>query len=247
MLKSLVNRRAAREEFEIMRQLDHPNIVKVLESVEFSFQQCSYFGIAMEFMPLGDLRTFINMKNAQSLDDRNWNEKDALIFVAQVVSGLSYLHQKEILHRDLKPSNILLGENNRLVIGDFGISDKLMTTRITRIVGTDDFLPPEAIENREEAENLTFSRDMWSCGIVIFMISYLKHPLTEQNRIKTMVNICQGLNLKQKFIKRTTNSQNATIFQNYVSKRTLKIVFQMHVCLQKMNISQLFFINSTLA
>ncbi|CBY11266.1 unnamed protein product [Oikopleura dioica] len=190
MLKSLVNRKAAKEEFEIMCQLDHPNIVKVFESVEFSFQQCSYFGIAMEFMNLGDLRSFINMKSNQPRNERNWIERDALILVAQVVNGLRYLHQKEILHRDLKPSNIFLGENTRLTIGDFGISDKLATTRMTKIVGTDDFLPPEAIESREE--NLTFSRDMWSCGIVIYMIAYLRHPFIEENRVRTLVNICQA-------------------------------------------------------
>lgn len=192
MLKSLVNRKAAKEEFEIMRQLDHPNIVKVFESVEFSFQQCSYFGIAMEFMNLGDLRSFINMKHAQNRNQRNWVERDALVLVVQVVNGLRYLHQKEILHRDLKPSNIFLGENNRLAIGDFGISDKLATTRMTKIIGTEDFLPPEALESRE-AEHLTYARDMWSCGIVIYMITYLKHPFIEQHRIRTLVNISEGL------------------------------------------------------
>ncbi|CBY31098.1 unnamed protein product [Oikopleura dioica] len=186
MLKSLVNRKAAKEEFEIMRQLDHPNIVKVFESVEFSFQQCSYFGIAMEFMNLGDLRSFINMKNEQPPDERIWNEKDALVLVVQVLNGLRYLHQNEIIHRDLKPSNIFLGENNRLAIGDFGISDKLATTRMTKIIGTDDFLPPEAISSREEAENLTYARDMWSCGIVLYMIAYLKHPFVTKKRIRTM-------------------------------------------------------------
>ncbi|CBY24969.1 unnamed protein product [Oikopleura dioica] len=189
ILKSSVNQADAKAEYEIMKQLDHSNIVKVLDGITFTHGGCEYFGITMKFMKNGDLDNFIDSKrNEQPIC---WTENDALRLIAQLIAGLSYLHQKEIIHRDIKPSNIFLGPENELVIGDFGISDTLGTTRMTRIVGTDHFLPPEAIEEDEE-ECLSFARDIWSCGVVIYMISYQKHPFTVSSRMRTMMNICEA-------------------------------------------------------
>jgi len=187
-LKSSVNQANAKEEFEIMKQLEHKNIIKVIDGITFTHGGCEYFGIAMMFMRNGDLQNFIDSKKDE--EPLFWTENDALRLIAQLVSGLSYLHEKEIIHRDIKPSNIFLGSDNELVLGDFGISDSLETTRRTRIVGTDFFLPPEAIEE-QDGETLSFPRDVWGCGVVIYMISYLRHPFIVASRMRTLLNICE--------------------------------------------------------
>ncbi len=152
----------------------------------------------MKFMRNGDLDKFINdKKNERPL---NWTQNDALRLIVQLIAGLSYLHEREIIHRDIKPSNIFLGPESELVIGDFGISDSLQTTRMTRVVGTDNYLPPEAIEEQEE-ETLSFARDIWGCGVVIYMISYLRHPFAVTSRRKTLDNICEGITILIIFIK----------------------------------------------
>ena len=156
----------------------------------FTHGGCEYFGIAMMFMRNGDLQNFIDLKKDEV--PLCWTENDALRLIAQLVSGVSYLHQKEIIHRDIKPSNIFLGPDNELVLGDFGISDSLKTTRRTKIIGTDFYLPPEAIEEQHE-ERLSFARDIWGCGVVIYMISYLRHPFIVSSRMRTMLNICEGV------------------------------------------------------
>ncbi|CBY13984.1 unnamed protein product [Oikopleura dioica] len=190
VLKSAVNKANTKVEYEIMIKLDHKNIIKVIDCVTFTHAGCEYFGISMKFMRNGDLEKFIiSKKNEIPL---NWTQNDALRLIVQFIAGLSYLHEREIIHRDLKPSNIFLGPESELVIGDFGISDSLQTTRMTRVVGTDNYLPPEAIEEQEE-ETLSFSRDIWGCGVVIYMISYLKHPFTVASRRKTIDNICEVL------------------------------------------------------
>ena len=144
----------------------------------------------MKFMRNGDLQNFIDSKKDE--EPLFWTENDALRLIAQLIAGLSYLHEKEIIHRDIKPSNIFLGPDNELVLGDFGISDSLETTRRTRIVGTDFFLPPEAIEE-QDGETLSFPRDVWGCGVVIYMISYLRHPFIVASRMRTLLNICEGI------------------------------------------------------
>ncbi|CAG5094491.1 Oidioi.mRNA.OKI2018_I69.XSR.g13605.t1.cds [Oikopleura dioica] len=188
VLKSSVNQQTSKEEYEIMKKLDHKNIVKVFDEVFFDFNGCKYSGIVMEYLLKGDLESFLAEEKERNAD--YWDETDALRLITQLISGLSYLHQHQIIHRDLKPSNIFLCDNNRLAIGDFGISDSLETTRMTRIIGTDHYLPPEALEDFE-TEQLTFARDVWACGIVIFMISYFTHPFVENNRMRTLMNICE--------------------------------------------------------
>ena len=150
----------------------------------------------MKFMRNGDLQNFIDSKKDE--EPLCWTENDALRLIAQLIAGLSYLHEKEIIHRDIKPSNIFLGPDNELVLGDFGISDSLETTRRTRIVGTDFFLPPEAIEEQED-ERLSFARDIWGCGVVIYMISYLRHPFVVSSRMRTLLNICEGFKALEVF------------------------------------------------
>ena len=132
-----MNKEIAKEEFQIMKKLNHDNIVRVMKALDFEHHGCKYFGIMMAFMTEGDLETFINKKHLEQ--PKNWTENDALRLIIQLIAGLAYLHEQEIIHRDLKPSNVFLCKNNRLAIGDFGISDSLKTTRMTRIVGTDDF------------------------------------------------------------------------------------------------------------
>lgn len=192
VLKSSVNQENAKAEFEIMKRLNHKNVAKVLDGITFNYRDCVYFGLAIKYMKDGDLDQFINSKkNERPL---NWTQNDAMRMIVQVIAGLSYLHEREIIHRDIKPSNIFLGPESELVIGDFGISDSLQTTRLTRVVGTDYYLPPEAIEEQEE-ETLSFARDIWGCGVVIYMISYLKHPFTVTSRMRTMMNICEGFTI----------------------------------------------------
>jgi serine/threonine protein kinase len=140
-------------------------------------------------MQNGDLQHFIDTKK----DEKPfcWTENDALRLNAQLIAGLSYLHEEQIIHRDLKPSNVFLGSKDELVIGDFGISDSLETTRRTKIIGTDFYLPPEAIEEGD-AERLSFTRDIWGCGVIIYMLSYLRHPFIVSSRMRTLMNICDG-------------------------------------------------------
>ncbi|CAG5101975.1 Oidioi.mRNA.OKI2018_I69.chr1.g84.t1.cds [Oikopleura dioica] len=185
LLKFMKNRAAGKKEFKIMESLKHENVVRVISSQLFNFKNVEYFGIFMEFYLRGDLEEFLNRKKS---DEGNWSENDALKFSSQLIYGLSYLHENQIVHRDIKPKNIFLTESDQLKIGDFDVSEHISTTRKTTKVGTELYMPPESLDNHGE-ENLSHKIDIWACGCVLYYIAYLEHPFLEKSRFKTSARI----------------------------------------------------------
>ncbi|EEA26333.1 hypothetical protein TMatcc_005400 [Talaromyces marneffei ATCC 18224] len=99
-------------EIAILRELSHPNIVRLHEMVETD----RYIGIIMEYASGGELFDYI-------LKNRYLKDNAARRLFAQLVSGVGYLHKKGIVHRDLKLENLLLDRNRNLIITDFGFAN----------------------------------------------------------------------------------------------------------------------------
>lgn len=90
-------------------------------------------------------------------------------YVKQACEALEYLHSKKIVHLDIKPENIVcLSPNSRQIkLIDFGLARMLNNDRITKsLYGTKDYVAPEVLSY----EKLTISCDMWSMGVVTFML-----------------------------------------------------------------------------
>ena len=108
----LINR--MKEEIQILKKLEHENIVKYYGQFENSNQ----LFIKMEYLKYGTLETWIK-KN------KNISEEEASLIIKEVLSAIAYLHQNQICHRDLKPENIMFSKENDLSsikIIDFGLS-----------------------------------------------------------------------------------------------------------------------------
>ena len=96
-------RKKLKNEAEILRQMDHPNIIKLYEI----FEDKKYYYIIMEFLTGGEL--FEKITDEDFYGD--FTEKDAANIMQQVFRGINYCHSNNVVHRDLKPENLLLESN----------------------------------------------------------------------------------------------------------------------------------------
>ncbi|KAH7320007.1 kinase-like domain-containing protein [Stachybotrys elegans] len=101
-----------RREVHILRGVQHPNIVRLIDMVETE----RYIGIILEYASGGELFDYI-------LNHRYLKDQSARRLFSQLVSGVGYLHKKGIVHRDLKLENLLLDRNRNIIITDFGFAN----------------------------------------------------------------------------------------------------------------------------
>ncbi len=147
--------REAVNEANILKTLNHPNIVEFKEV----FNEGRHICIVMAYCESGDLKQRI--KKAQK-SGKYFKQNLVMDWFVQMAQGLHYLHAQHIMHRDLKPQNIFLTKNNRIVkIGDFGVTQKVDWTlhEAQTMVGTPYYMSPELATNAP----YTQKSDVW-CG-----------------------------------------------------------------------------------
>jgi len=130
-----------KKEAEMMNQLDHPNIVKILDS----FQTDLTLYIVMELVRGGDLFDRI-------VDRGRFSESNARTVMLKVLSATQYLHNNSIIHRDLKPENILLMDTDsdtEVKITDFGLAKKANQDGLKTFCGTPQYFAPEVRKHEE--------------------------------------------------------------------------------------------------
>ncbi|KAB5543941.1 hypothetical protein DKX38_012053 [Salix brachista] len=142
-------------EIEILRDVDHPNVVKCHDM----FDHNGEIQVLLEFMDNG------------SLEGTHINHEAYLSDVArQILNGIAYLHKRKIVHRDIKPSNLLINSQKNVKIADFGVSRILAQTMdpCNSSVGTIAYMSPERI-NTDLNQGLYngYAGDIWSLGVSI--------------------------------------------------------------------------------
>lgn len=165
-----------KREAKILAQLDHPNIIKVLD---FGTYQNNFY-ISFEYFEGDSLRSYLK-ENKIDL------EKFERI-IAQIAKGLNYIHQKNIVHRDLKPENVLLDKNLTIKIADFGLAiskSDVQVTQIDSIVGTPGYMSPDQIRG-EKLDNRT---DIFSFGIICYELLTGVNPFIGKDIPSTINNI----------------------------------------------------------
>ena len=147
-----------RREIEIMYKVHHPNIVRLFG--HFEDDQNCYF--VLEFIPKGNLFTILSKQKTKSFDATT-----VAHFIKDLVCSVYYLHNMDpaIIHRDIKPENVLLSENNKIKLTDFGWSNYVEDTSVrSTFCGTPVYLAPEMIKETGHDESL----DNWCIGILMF-------------------------------------------------------------------------------
>lgn len=95
----------------MLADLNHPFLV----NMRSSFQDRENLYLVMDYLNGGDLRYHIGTKG-------KFNQAETKFYIANIIIGLEYLHQRKIIHRDLKPENFVLDEDGYLRITDLGVS-----------------------------------------------------------------------------------------------------------------------------
>lgn len=119
-------------EIALMKKLSHPNLVQLYEVIDLP--DTDILCMVLEFCPLGEILSyqahygkFKRSKNLEhhelkGLFDGHFDEEHAALYFVDILHGLAYLHQHNIVHRDLRPENILLSQRGIAKVGDFGVS-----------------------------------------------------------------------------------------------------------------------------
>lgn len=165
-----------KEEAEMMQQLDHPNIIKVLDT----YQSAYAVFIVMELLRGGDLFDRI-------VERGKYTEDTARKLMVNLLSAVEYLHSKNIIHRDLKPENILLVDSYNDVdvkLTDFGLAKKANQEGLKTFCGTPQYFAPEVL-SRKTSENgigrYGAAADVWSLGVVLYILLSGTFPFAEEH------------------------------------------------------------------
>lgn len=175
-----------KNEIDILKKLDHPNIVKI---IEFYSTNSAYY-IINDYCPHGELYSQIKYK---------FSEIQLAVLFYQIFSGLFYLHDNNICHRDLKLENILISDIEKdlstglnyfwIKIIDFGTATIFKKNKNEKaIVGSSYYIAPEVLKKKYNEKC-----DTWSAGVILHMLIVGKAPFDGSNDNQIITRIRKGL------------------------------------------------------
>ncbi len=166
-------------EVEILKKLVHPNIMQIYEF----YEDKKHFQIITELCEGGELFDMIVQKGS-------FNEDEAAWVMKQLLSAVNYIHTNSICHRDIKPENILLDtkKDNIIKIIDWGTArffDK--NKKMNKISGTPYYIAPEVLFEKYDEKC-----DVWSCGIIMYILLCGYPPFNGENDSEILAKIKLG-------------------------------------------------------
>jgi calcium-dependent protein kinase len=181
--KQNMNKLLIENEIDILKKLSHPNIVRIYEF----YESLNNFYLINEYCDEGELYNYINKSTL--------NEQQLAVIFYQVFSGLSYLHENNILHRDLKPENILISKKEVdlsseevyfwIQIIDFGTAKIFEENKTEKsIVGSAYYIAPEVLK-----KDYNEKCDTWSVGVILFMFLTGRPPFDGRNNEEIIKSI----------------------------------------------------------
>ncbi|CAD8087120.1 unnamed protein product [Paramecium sonneborni] len=175
----------ATREYKVHKELLHPNIVRLYDSVEIDLNT---FCTVLEYCDGCDLSIYIKRY-------KYFQEKEAKLIIQQMLNAIRYIHQNNIIHYDIKPQNILFHQNE-IKLSDFGLckvvdNDKSKTELTSQGVGTYWYLPPECFHIGEQLPNISNKVDIWSLGVIFYEMLYGVKPFgqgySQENILKNKI------------------------------------------------------------
>jgi len=169
------------EEISILKQLDHPNIMKIYE---FTSNEKEHY-IVSEYIPGGELFDMVSMH-------KRFTEVDAAFVMRQLLAAISYCHSRNIVHRDLKLENILIDtiKDKKPIVKIIDFGTALITQpkeRLSKKVGSIYYIAPETLRG-----DYTLKCDIWSLGVIMYILLSGTAPFNASNNKKIMEAILKG-------------------------------------------------------
>uniref|UniRef100_A0A3Q2PGG7 calcium/calmodulin-dependent protein kinase n=1 Tax=Fundulus heteroclitus TaxID=8078 RepID=A0A3Q2PGG7_FUNHE len=166
-------------EIAILKKLDHPNVVKLVEVLDDPEED----GLHMDAIRC--LRVvFISPRRRPVMEVPTADpltEDQARFYFRDVVLGIEYLHYHKIIHRDIKPSNLLLGDDGHVKIADFGVSNQFEgpDALLSSTAGTPAFMAPEMMSEHQHSFSGK-ALDVWAMGITLYCFVFGECPFYDE-------------------------------------------------------------------
>ena len=179
--QELISEQEVYNEIKIMNQLNHQNLVRLFDAVE---EEKKGMVLIMEYLNGGELLHRINQ------DDFEPSEIDIVEYMKQLCDACRYMHSENIIHLDLKPENIMCCDlwSNRIKIIDFGLARVYDPNKhIQVMLGTPEFTAPEVLSY----EPVSFATDMWSLGVILYILFSGYSPFLGDTDDETIANIME--------------------------------------------------------
>ena len=178
-LRNEIDKKRLEREISILKKLHHINIINLYTTIETKNQ----IYIIQEYASGKELFNYIIQKKKLS-------EKESLKYFQQIISGIEYIHKLRICHRDLKPENIILTLNNEIKLIDFGLSNFYNKNQLLKTsCGSPLYAAPEMLKGKKYSG---LKIDIWSCGIILYMMVTGNLPFNDNNEMSLYKQIING-------------------------------------------------------
>ena len=160
-----------KEEIAIMKKLNHPNLVSLIEVLDDPNEDSLY--MVLEMCEKG-----VVMKVGVNERADPYDPEDCRCWFRDLILGIEYLHAQGVVHRDIKPDNCLLTADDELKIVDFGVSEmfeKQSEMKTAKSAGSPAFLPPELCVSKH-GDISGKAVDIWSMGVTLYCLYFGKIP-----------------------------------------------------------------------
>ncbi|XP_043995235.1 triple functional domain protein isoform X1 [Gambusia affinis] len=179
--KKLMKRDQVTQELNLLQRLQHPHIVSLVDTFETS----SSYAIVLEMADQGRLLDYI-------VSWGNLTEEKVASYLQSVLEALHYLHNCRIVHLDVKPENLLVAHNASaqpvVKLTDFGDAVQLNSAHYVHpLLGSPEFASPEVVLG----EPVSLTSDLWSLGVVTYVLLSGASPFLDESAEETCLNICR--------------------------------------------------------
>lgn len=173
--------RRCKNELENHALVEHPSVVALYGHFFMKGIDESSFHvyIILELCSGGSIESVRSQKQPPK---HHFSENETKKYCVDILEALVHMHELKIMHRDIKPANILITDNGRPKIADFGFSVK-SSSRRRSVLGTWNYMAPEIVDKNDYSEKV----DCWSFGVMVYILLVGEKPYNSEERKLTLV------------------------------------------------------------